>query len=985
MGTTSAVTGTITNDDIQDTTPPLATSLTPTDNATGVAVNANLVMNFNEAIQKGTGNIFIKKVSDNSTVETIAVTNSNVTISGTQLTINPTNDLASGTNYYVQIANTAIRDIAGNNYAGFPNSTTTWRFTTNKAPTDLNLTKNVVEENVNSVTSVGYFGTKDPDIDNTFTYSLVSGTDSNDNNSFTISSNELKTKTKAQFDFETKNSYNIRVRTTDQGGLFYEKQFTINVTDVNEAPTGINLSKTSVLENQNIGTPVGDFDTVDPDTGNTFTYSLVPVQNSDNHNLFSISGNQLKTEAQFDFETKNSYNIRVKTTDKSGLSYEKQFLITVTDVLEPNITLEVSPTPSNVQEDRTTNLVYTFTRTNVNIANALTVNYSIGGTAYYNDNNTQFNDYTQKGAATFTGTTGTITFAANSNKATLTIDPTADTTVEENETVILTLAAGSGYTIGTPSAVMGTITDDEPPLVSLKLSSPNIVRESGGTSLKYEFTRIGSNSDSLTVYFKIGGTLGRELDPNDFSYKTSTNTVLRNRTTRGGPGKYNEGQIEFKEGQKTAFFEITPHLDKENERIEDISLQLEKPRRDQNQYTIQTEDPVKGMVSDTRFYLYSGDMFKELNSSNIGNYLNKNSKTVLFIHGYEPISSNQLNSFENIPIEYRKLHPDTNVILVDWSEDASYSFQVYEEGVYEEAKISTIPIGDELSDFLISLQIDPKKIELIGHSLGSHVAGIAGSTYYNKTGEKLGLIIGLDAAGVKYEKTGPIDRLDSSDAKRVVGIHTDPEGFGDPKRYGHLDVYVNNQKGESIGDHSYVKDIYRSLINGTRHVPVQNSKNLFKDMFDISDLYDTEVQGEGHIIVQEDRDALEINGTNTTGFGSEDYLFGNERDNILTGFQGIDYLYGGPGKDIFVFRFGMAIEVLGNKTIISADSLVTKPDYIYDFTIGEDMFRIHSSPSYSSSDVVKLNRFTRAANTNVNTLEEMVRDVFTDSNGGVAG
>ncbi|MBE9059207.1 Ig-like domain-containing protein [Sphaerospermopsis sp. LEGE 08334] len=149
VGTTSGVTGTITNDDIQDTTPPLATSLTPTDNATGVAVNANLVVNFNEAIQKGTGNIFIKKVSDNSTVETIAVTNSNVTISGTQLTINPTNDLASGTGYYVQIANTAIRDLASNNYAGFPNSTTTWRFTTNKAPTGLNFPNNVVKENVN--------------------------------------------------------------------------------------------------------------------------------------------------------------------------------------------------------------------------------------------------------------------------------------------------------------------------------------------------------------------------------------------------------------------------------------------------------------------------------------------------------------------------------------------------------------------------------------------------------------------------------------------------------------------------------------------------------------------------------------------------------------------------------------------------------------------------------------------------------------------
>ncbi|MCF3599066.1 FG-GAP-like repeat-containing protein [Planktothrix agardhii 1032] len=65
-----------------DTTPPTANSFTPADNATGVAVAANLVVNFSEAIQKGSGNIVIKKVSDNSVVETIAVTNSNVTVSG---------------------------------------------------------------------------------------------------------------------------------------------------------------------------------------------------------------------------------------------------------------------------------------------------------------------------------------------------------------------------------------------------------------------------------------------------------------------------------------------------------------------------------------------------------------------------------------------------------------------------------------------------------------------------------------------------------------------------------------------------------------------------------------------------------------------------------------------------------------------------------------------------------------------------------------
>jgi methionine-rich copper-binding protein CopC len=117
-----------------DTTPPTASSLSPADNATGVGVADNLVINFSEAIQKGTGNLVIKKLSDNSVVETIAVTAANVTVSGPQVTINPTADLGSGIDYYVEIADGAITDIAGNNYAGITGDST-WNFTT-VAPAD---------------------------------------------------------------------------------------------------------------------------------------------------------------------------------------------------------------------------------------------------------------------------------------------------------------------------------------------------------------------------------------------------------------------------------------------------------------------------------------------------------------------------------------------------------------------------------------------------------------------------------------------------------------------------------------------------------------------------------------------------------------------------------------------------------------------------------------------------------------------------------
>ena len=80
---------------------------------------------------------------------------------------------------------------------------------------------------------------------------------------------------------------------------------------------------------------------------------------------------------------------------------------------DTSVTLAVSP--ASVTEDGTTNLIYTFTRSGLT-TNSLTVNYTLGGTATLNT------DYTR------TGTTNTVTFAANSATATVTIDPTTDTT-----------------------------------------------------------------------------------------------------------------------------------------------------------------------------------------------------------------------------------------------------------------------------------------------------------------------------------------------------------------------------------------------------------------------------------------------------------------------------------------------------------------------------------------------------------------------------
>jgi glucuronoarabinoxylan endo-1,4-beta-xylanase len=133
-------------------------------------------------------------------------------------------------------------------------SVVTFVWATNLAPTDIVLLNSTVQENLPSGATVGNLLALDPDIANTFTYSLVSGTGSDDNASFSLIGSTLKTA--ATFNYHAKNSYGIRVRSTDQGGLFVEKAFAVTVTEANETPVftpvadqTINAGMTLVITN----------------------------------------------------------------------------------------------------------------------------------------------------------------------------------------------------------------------------------------------------------------------------------------------------------------------------------------------------------------------------------------------------------------------------------------------------------------------------------------------------------------------------------------------------------------------------------------------------------------------------------------------------------------------------------------------------------------------------------------------------------------
>ncbi len=140
-GISSTTALSFTTADVQN---PTLSSSTPTDNATAVAIDANIVLNFSEAVDAESGNITIKKTYDDSTIETIDVTGAKVSGSGgTEITINPGNDLSEQTEYYVLIDATAFDDNAGNSYAGI-SSTTALSFTTENSTTDPLTDKDVV-------------------------------------------------------------------------------------------------------------------------------------------------------------------------------------------------------------------------------------------------------------------------------------------------------------------------------------------------------------------------------------------------------------------------------------------------------------------------------------------------------------------------------------------------------------------------------------------------------------------------------------------------------------------------------------------------------------------------------------------------------------------------------------------------------------------------------------------------------------------------
>ena len=185
-----------------------------------------------------------------------------------------------------------------------------------------------------------------------------------------------------------------------------------------------------------------------------------------------------------------NYPVTIRVTDAStgpGSYFEVEpFTLTVSP--PPSVSIAVSP--ASVSEDGATNLTYTVTRS-LNLSSPTLVNITTSGTA------TSGIDYG--------GGVATVNIPASATTATITINPSVDGLVEADETVILTVAAGTGYTVGAPASATGTILNDDVPTATITVS-PASVAEDGAPNLVYTINLNQTSPTPTSVNFTVAGT-----------------------------------------------------------------------------------------------------------------------------------------------------------------------------------------------------------------------------------------------------------------------------------------------------------------------------------------------------------------------------------------------------------------------------------------------------------------------------------------------
>lgn len=206
----------------------------------------------------------------------------------------------------------------------------------NDEPTNITLSGDSIYEQSPLNTLIGTFTTTDEDVVDTYSYSLVNGAGDTDNAIFAISANQLVSNSTFTFSNQT---FSVRIRTTDAGGLFFEKAFTIRVLNINDTPLDIVIDTLTIKEDNESMYYVSKIKTIDVDSPESFTYSLISGTGSEDNTEFTVNGDNLYINSKTIYDVKSQYNFRIVSIDAGGLSIEKAFVLQVENIAGNTIPL----------------------------------------------------------------------------------------------------------------------------------------------------------------------------------------------------------------------------------------------------------------------------------------------------------------------------------------------------------------------------------------------------------------------------------------------------------------------------------------------------------------------------------------------------------------------------------------------------------------------------------------------------------------------
>ena len=216
------------------------------------------------------------------------------------------------------------------------------------------------------------------------------------------------------------------------------------------------------------------------------TYSVDTVGDSTDEPNGSVTVT-VKAGSGYTIGVNSSASVTVNDNDDSGgtpppanptVSFASASSTRAEDAGSVNVAVNLSPAPTS----------------------GITVNYTVGGTA--------------ASGTDFAALSGSVSVASGATSVNIPVSITDDSADESDETVVLTLTAGSGYAVGSTSAHTLTITDNDSsgggtpppanPTVSFASASSSVGEDTGSVNVAVNLSP--APTSGITVNYTVGGT-----------------------------------------------------------------------------------------------------------------------------------------------------------------------------------------------------------------------------------------------------------------------------------------------------------------------------------------------------------------------------------------------------------------------------------------------------------------------------------------------